>query len=117
MAKYKPRMIESSKSVTAFIRRVPDQQKQEDSFALIEIMKKQSGFRPKMWGPVIIGFGSYHYRYESGHEGNAPLIAFSPRKAAIVLYIANFEKKESMPKNSGNIKQARPVFILKNWKI
>ena len=52
------------------------------------MMKKASGFTPKMWGPAIVGFGSYHYKYESGHEGDACLMGFSPRKSSITLYVA-----------------------------
>lgn len=52
-------------------------------------MRKWSGFDPKMWGPTIIGFGSYHYKYASGHEGDAPLIGFSPRKAEFSLYVTD----------------------------
>ena len=59
---------------------VEDDQKKEDSLKLIELMKSWSGFEPKMWGPTIIGFGSYHYKYDSGHEGDCLLIGFSPRK-------------------------------------
>jgi len=106
-------MIETSKSVTAFIKSLPDKQKQEDSFALIEIMKKHSGFQPKMWGSSIVGFGSYHYQYESAHEGDAPLIAFSPRKAAIVLYISNFDKKENMLKEFGKHKSSTACIYFK----
>jgi len=86
MAKAKLKTKETNVSVTKFIAAVPDKVKQEDSFKLIEIMQKQSGFPPKMWGPSIVGFGSYHYKYESGHEGDSPLIGFSPRKAAFSLY-------------------------------
>lgn len=66
---------------------VDNKQKRADSFQLIELMTKWSGFEPKMWGPTIIGFGSYHYKYASGHEGDAPLIGFSPRKAEFSLYV------------------------------
>ena len=66
---------------------VDNEQKKADSFRLIGLMREWSGFEPKMWGPTIIGFGSYHYRYASGHEGDAPLIGFSPRKAAFSLYV------------------------------
>lgn len=62
-------------------------QKRTDSMALLQLMQKISGHEPKMWGPSIIGFGSYHYKYASGHEGDAPLVGFSPRKAAISLYV------------------------------
>ena len=66
---------------------VDNDQKKADSFRLIELLREWSGFEPKMWGPTIIGFGSYHYKYASGHEGDAPLIGFSPRKAEFSLYI------------------------------
>ena len=66
---------------------VDDKQKREDSLQLIELMKKWSGFEPKIWGPTIIGFGSYHYKYASGHEGDCLLIGFSPRKKAFSLYV------------------------------
>ena len=66
---------------------VDNEQKKADSFRLIGLMREWSGFEPKMWGPTIIGFGNYHYKYESGHEGDAPLIGFSPRKAAFSLYV------------------------------
>jgi len=53
---------------------------------LVEVMQRASGEKPKLWGPSIVGFGSYHYKYDSGREGDMPLISFSPRKAAMVLY-------------------------------
>ncbi len=75
-------------SVTDFINSfVNKEEKKQDSFRLIELMRKWSGCEPKMWGPTIIGFGSYHYKYASGHEGDAPLIGFSPRKAEFSLYV------------------------------
>lgn len=66
---------------------VEKEQKKQDSFRLVELMQEWSGFEPRMWGPTIIGFGSYHYKYASGHEGDAPVIGFSPRKAAFSLYV------------------------------
>lgn len=66
---------------------VSDESKRNDAIALLAIMEKVSGFKPAMWGPSIIGFGSYSYTYPSGHSGEAPLIGFSPRKAAISLYV------------------------------
>jgi hypothetical protein len=67
---------------------VDNEQKKQDSFSLIDLMKEWSGFEPKMWGPTIIGFGSYHYKYASGHEGDSMLIGFSPRKAEFSLYVS-----------------------------
>lgn len=73
-------------SVKDFINGVENEQKRKDSFKLVQIMKEISGEEPYMFGSSIVGFGSYHYKYNSGHEGDAPLIGFSPRKAAISLY-------------------------------
>jgi hypothetical protein len=74
-------------SVAAFIDALTDETKRADAKALVKLMQSATGEKPKMWGPSIIGFGSYHYRYESGREGDMPLAGFSPRKAATVLYI------------------------------
>jgi hypothetical protein len=75
-------------SVAAFIDALTDQTKRADAKTLVKLMQSASGEKPKMWGPSIIGFGSYHYTYDSGREGDMPLIGFSPRKAATVLYNA-----------------------------
>ena len=74
-------------SVTAFIGAIPDETRRADARALIALMRKATGEKPKMWGPSIVGFGSHHYVYDSGREGDMPLVGFSPRKAATVLYI------------------------------
>ncbi|HRV84620.1 MAG TPA: DUF1801 domain-containing protein [Saprospiraceae bacterium] len=92
---------ETTQSIDEFIDSfVESDQKKEDSYQLIALMKEWSGFEPKMWGPSIIGFGSYHYKYESGREGDMLIIGFSPRKAAISLYIAapGKERDELLPK-------------------
>ena len=73
-------------SVSAFIDAITDQSRRADAKALVKLMQKAAGEKPKMWGPAIIGFGSYHYTYDSGREGDMPVIAISPRKAASVLY-------------------------------
>src|SRR5688572_11158498 len=81
---------ETKISVSAFIDSFVDsEQKKMDSFRLIDLMSEWSGFEPKMWGPTMIGFGSYHYKYASGHEGDAMLIGFSPRKAEFSLYVSD----------------------------
>lgn len=74
-------------SVGAFVDAIPDAARRSDAWTLVKLMSAASGEKPKMWGPSIIGFGSYHYVYESGREGDAPLIGFSPRKTATVLYL------------------------------
>jgi hypothetical protein len=73
-------------SVAAFIGALADPTRRADAKALVKLMQSAAGEKPKMWGPSIIGFGSYHYKYESGREGDMPVIGFSPRKAANVLY-------------------------------
>jgi len=113
MAKVKPKTTETANSVLAFVKTIDDKQRQNDCLAIIEIMKKQSGFEPKMWGAAIIGFGSYHYKYESGHEGDAPLVGFSPRKSEFALYIANFNGKEDLLKKFGKHKTAKSCVYIK----
>jgi hypothetical protein len=84
----KNKTVYTEVSVIDFINSFVDkEQKKQDSFRLIELMREWSGFEPKMWGPTIIGFGNYHYKYASGREGDAPLIGFSPRKAEFSLYV------------------------------
>jgi hypothetical protein len=73
-------------SVAEFIDALTDPVRRADAKALVKMMQSAAGEKPKMWGASIIGFGSHHYRYESGREGDIPIIAFSPRKAATVLY-------------------------------
>ena len=73
-------------SVAEFINAIPDQTKRADAKTLVKLMQSATGEKPKMWGPSIIGFGSLHYVYDTGREGDMPLIGFSPRKAANVLY-------------------------------
>ena len=76
----------TTSNVGAFIDALTDPTRRSDAKELIQLMQRASGEQPKLWGPSIVGFGTYHYRYESGREGDMPLIGFSPRKAAIVLY-------------------------------
>jgi len=84
----KNKTTETNESILDFINTfVEDEVKRNDTFELIKIIQKITHFEPKMWGPSIIGFGSYHYKYDSGHEGDAPLVGFSPRKAVISLYV------------------------------
>src|ERR1700731_4106697 len=84
-------------SVTAFIEALTDETKRGDARALVKLMQSATGEKPKMWGPSIIGFGSYHYKHDSGREGDMPLIGFSPRKAATVLYnMSGFSGSEAL---------------------
>jgi len=75
------------KSVKAFLDSVPDPRRRRDAQAVLKVMKDITGERPAMWGPSMVGFGTYHYKYASGQEGDWPLVAFSPRKQNLTLYI------------------------------
>jgi hypothetical protein len=89
------------------------EQKRLDSLELVALMQKISGFEPKMWGPSIIGFGQYHYKYASGHEGDAPLIGFSPRKSAISLYVyTGLEEHEHLLMNLGKFKKGKSCIYI-----
>ncbi|SFG48472.1 DUF1801 domain-containing protein [Sporolactobacillus nakayamae] len=84
---YVPKTKETDNSVIDFVETVERPEKREDAYLLLDLFTEVTGFEAKMWGPSIIGFGSYHYKYASGHEGDAPLTGFSPRKAKISLYL------------------------------
>jgi len=81
-------------SVIEFIENVESPKKREDAYKLLELFTETTGFEAKMWGPSIIGFGSYHYKYATGHEGDAALVGFSPRKAKISLYVTGGPERE-----------------------
>ena len=84
-------------SVPAYIDAIADEAKRKDAKALVKLMQSATGEKATMWGPSIIGFGSYHYTYESGREGDMPLAGFSPRKAATVLYgMTGFTESEAL---------------------
>ena len=99
---YELKTKETDSSVIEFIEKVESLKKREDAYQLLDIFTETTGFQAKMWGTSIIGFGSYHYKYESGHEGDAPLVGFSPRKAKISLYFATGDtKREELLKAFG----------------
>ena len=87
-------------NVSAYISALTDPTQKSDAKELARLMQEASGEKPKMWGPSIVGFGSYHYKYDSGREGDMPLISFSPRKAALVLYsmLGHGEANSLLPK-------------------
>lgn len=93
---------------------VDHDQKKADSLKLIELMAEWSGFEPKMWGPTIVGFGSYHYTYASGHEGDAPILGFSPRKAQFSLYIySKTDKSDLLLQDFGKFKMGKACIYIK----
>jgi Domain of unknown function (DU1801) len=104
----------SKASVNNFLNSVKDEQKRKDSFKILEMMKKITKEEPKMWGPSIVGFGSYHYKYASGHEGDMCIAGFSPRKEALTIYILpGFEKYDSLMKKLGKYKTGKSCLYIK----
>ena len=89
MAKYELKTKATVLNVDEFIKAVADEGQRSDAYLLAAMMERLSGHKAKMWGPSIIGFGTYHYKYASGHEGDMCRIGFSPRKGNTVLYIAD----------------------------
>jgi len=112
---YEQKTKETDNSVIEFIENVENLKKREDAYKLLDIFTETTGYPAKMWGPSIIGFGSYHYKYESGHEGNAPLVGFSPRKAKTSLYFATGDTgREALLKDFGKHTEAKAcVYINK----
>jgi hypothetical protein len=107
--------IETSASVENFINAVESEQKREDSREMIEIMKRITGSEPKMWGSSLIGFGSYHYKYDSGREGDFFITGFSPRKTALTVYIMpGFDRYEEQLEKLGPFKTGKSCLYLKN---
>lgn len=112
---YEQKTKETDNSVIEFIENVENPKKREDAYKLLDIFTEATGCPAKMWGPSIIGFGSYHYKYDSGHEGDAPLAGFSPRKAKISLYFATGDtEREILLKDFGKHTAAKAcVYINK----
>lgn len=111
----KNKTAETDQNVIDFIQAFSNTpQKREDGLTLLSLMQRVSGYEPKMWGPSIVGFGTYHYKYESGHEGNAPLIGFSPRKPAISLYVfTGLQEHEHLLNNLGKFKMGKACIYVK----
>ena len=100
----KNKTTETQLSVADFIATIKDDKKRSDCSALVKLISKHTELKPKIWGTSIVGFGSYHYKYESGREGDAPLVGLSPRANAITLYLSNIKEKEDLLKKLGKHK-------------
>jgi Domain of unknown function (DU1801) len=101
-------------SVDNFVAAVADEQQRLDAIKIVDLMARVSGHPPKMWGPSIIGFGHYHYRYDSGREGDMCRIGFSPRKGQTVLYIVDgFQEYEAILSGLGKCKTGKSCLYIK----
>ena len=105
----------TSANVEEFINSVADtEQKRKDSHDLLKFMQDTTGHQAKMWGPSIVGFGSYHYKYDSGHEGDAPLAAFAPRKDSLVIYFSTeFKNRELLLSQLGKHRSSKACVYVK----
>jgi len=101
-------------SVSDFLAAVDDEERREDCLAVVKIMQKATGAKPKMWGPSIVGFGDHHYRYASGRELDWFLTGFSPRKKDLTLYIMpGFERYEELMSSLGKYKTGKSCLYIK----
>ena len=104
----KNKTIETQSSVAGFLAKIPDAKRSKDCSTIIELITKHTGLEPKMWGTSIVGFGSYHYKYDSGREGDAPLAGLASRANAITLYLGStFDKREELLAKFGKHKTGK----------
>jgi hypothetical protein len=109
-AKTKP----TKESVEDFLNRIPEAERREDCFAVAKMMEEITGEKPTMWGPSIVGFGSYSYKYASGHEGDWPIAAFSPRKRDLTVYLMmGFEKHTELMEKLGKHSHSKSCLYIK----
>ena len=101
-------------NVDKFIKSIKDEQTREDCYKIVEIMQKVTKAEPKMWGTSIVGFGSYHYKYASGREGDWMLVGFSPRKQNLTLYIMpGFQRYDELLKKLGKFTNGKSCLYIK----
>ncbi|MCH5374516.1 MAG: DUF1801 domain-containing protein [Planctomycetes bacterium] len=101
-------------SVSAFVNSIDDPQKRADARRIAAMMRRATGKRPSMWGPGIVGYGTYHYRYASGREGDFMLTGYSPRKQALAVYIlAGFDRFGPLMKKLGSYKTGKSCLYIK----
>lgn len=106
--------VPSAKSVAAFLEQAGGAPRRRDCEVLVQLMSEATGAGPVMWGESLVGFGKYHYAYESGREGDAPLVAFAPRKAELVIHVApNLDGFESLLAKLGRHRAARSCLYVK----
>ena len=109
-----PKTKPTNQSVKEFLNEIPEPERRADCFEVAKIMEQISGEKPKMWGPSIVGFGSYHYKYASGREGDWPMMGFSPRKKDLTLYIMmGFERHADLMEKLGKHSTGKSCLYIK----
>ena len=110
----KNKTFETESSVDDYLNAISDEKRKCDCLKLVKIFTEKTELPAKMWGPAIIGFGSYHYKYESGHEGDAPLAGLSSRANAITLYLDSiFEDRDKLLDKLGKFKTSKACIYVK----
>jgi hypothetical protein len=105
----------TDESVVAFLDKIEYVKKRLDCYAILNMMKSVTGFEPKMWGDSIVGFGSYHYKYETGHEGDMPIASFAPRKNNLTIYVMpGFESHVDLMNKLGKYKTGKVCLYIKS---
>lgn len=113
MAEAKNKTLQTKASATAFIAAVESETRRKDAKAIDKLMRDISGEKPVMWGPSIVGYGCVRYKYDSGREGDMPKLAFSPRKANLVLYgLLGGKKSGALLKKLGKHKTGKGCLYL-----
>ena len=108
-----PKTKETKASVDKFLKGVENVQRREDALTLLKMMKSITRQEPKMWGKDLVGFGSYHYKYASGQEGDWLMTGFSPRKSSLSVYvIPGFEKYSALMKKLGKHKTGKSCLYI-----
>ena len=109
-----PKTKPTKESVKDFLNRIPEAERREDCFAIAKMMEEITGEKPVMWGPSIVGFGSYHYKYGSGREGDWMMTGFSPRKKDLTVYLMmGFEKRAELMEKLGKHSHAKSCLYIK----
>ena len=107
----------TDQSVEKFIDQVSNEEVRDDCYELVKLMTKVTGSKPKMWGPSIVGFGKYHYKYDSGHEGDMCITGFSPRKPNLTLYVmAPFPGQGALLRKLGKHKASKACLYIKRLR-
>jgi Domain of unknown function (DU1801) len=105
----------TGKNVNAFLDGIADQSRRTECYAMVDMMKRVTGTEPKIWGTGLVGFGNYHYKYASGHEGDCFITGFASRKSALTLYItAGLERFPKLLEKLGKHKAGKGCLYIKN---
>ncbi|MEL7487759.1 MAG: DUF1801 domain-containing protein [Pseudomonadota bacterium] len=117
MAKAENKTAPTAASVASFIDGVENETRRRDAKTALALFKKVTGEKPKMWGPSIIGFGEYHYKYDSGREGDMLNVGFSPRKANMVMYVmGSLGDDEPLLKTLGKYKTGKACLYVNRFE-